>query len=72
MDVPSTAKGVVEKVLVTKGGKVSTGSVVVTVKSEGGAAAAPAAAPAPAKVATPAADAPIAPTAARPRRAAST
>ncbi|HEX6638248.1 MAG TPA: 2-oxo acid dehydrogenase subunit E2, partial [Steroidobacteraceae bacterium] len=32
MDVPSTAKGVVEKVHVAKGGKVSPGAVVVTVK----------------------------------------
>jgi pyruvate dehydrogenase E2 component (dihydrolipoamide acetyltransferase) len=43
MDVPSTVKGVVEKVHVVKGGKVSPGSVVVTVK---GVAAGPAAAPA--------------------------
>ncbi len=42
MDVPSTAKGVVEKVHVVKGGKVSPGSVVVTVR---GVAAGPAAAP---------------------------
>ena len=57
MDVPSTAKGVVEKVHVTKGGSVSTGALIVTVKSEAGAprrrrprkAAAPAAAPAAAK-----------------------
>ncbi|HEU5135438.1 MAG TPA: dihydrolipoyllysine-residue acetyltransferase [Steroidobacteraceae bacterium] len=49
MDVPSTAKGVVEKVHVAKGGKVSPGSVVVTVKGHAAAAApartAPAAAP---------------------------
>ena len=32
MDVPSTAKGVVEKVHVAKGGKVSPGALVVTVK----------------------------------------
>jgi pyruvate dehydrogenase E2 component (dihydrolipoamide acetyltransferase) len=32
MDVPSTAKGVVEKVHVTKGGKVGPGALVVTVK----------------------------------------
>ena len=51
MDVPSTAKGVVEKVHVTKGGSVSPGALVVTVKSEG---VAPAAQPA-AKAATPAA-----------------
>jgi pyruvate dehydrogenase E2 component (dihydrolipoamide acetyltransferase) len=51
MDVPSTAKGVVEKVHVSKGGSVSTGALIVTVKGEGAAAAAPApaaAAPAPA------------------------
>ena len=42
MDVPSTAKGVVEKVHVAKGGKVSPGSVVVTVKGHAAAAAAPA------------------------------
>ncbi len=40
MDVPSTAKGVVEKVHVAKGGKVSPGSVVVTVKGHAAAAAA--------------------------------
>ena len=44
MDVPSTAKGVVEKVHVAKGGTVSPGSVVVTVKGHAAAAAAPAAA----------------------------
>jgi pyruvate dehydrogenase E2 component (dihydrolipoamide acetyltransferase) len=48
MDVPSTAKGVVEKVHVTKGGKLSPGAVVVTVKGFAAAAAAPAAATAPA------------------------
>ncbi len=42
MDVPSTAKGVVEKVHVAKGGTVSTGSVIVTVKTESSSAAAPA------------------------------
>jgi pyruvate dehydrogenase E2 component (dihydrolipoamide acetyltransferase) len=49
MDVPSTAKGVVEKVHVAKGGKLSPGSVVATVKgfaAAAAAAAAPAAAPA--------------------------
>jgi len=45
MDVPSTAKGVVEKVHVTKGGKVGPGALIVTVK---GVAASAAAAPAPA------------------------
>jgi pyruvate dehydrogenase E2 component (dihydrolipoamide acetyltransferase) len=52
MDVPSTAAGVVEKVHVEVGGKVSEGSLVVTLRGEGdgaadaaaGAAAAPAAA----------------------------
>jgi pyruvate dehydrogenase E2 component (dihydrolipoamide acetyltransferase) len=42
MDVPSTAKGIVEKVHVSKGGKVSPGSVVVTVKGHAAVAAAPA------------------------------
>jgi pyruvate dehydrogenase E2 component (dihydrolipoamide acetyltransferase) len=56
MDVPSTAKGVVEKVHVTKGGSVSTGALVVTLKSEGAAAAsAPAAAAAAPKAPAPAA-----------------
>jgi pyruvate dehydrogenase E2 component (dihydrolipoamide acetyltransferase) len=56
MDVPSSAKGVVEKVHVTKGGKVGPGALVVTVKGfaapAAGAAPAPAAAPAPNKPAT--------------------
>jgi pyruvate dehydrogenase E2 component (dihydrolipoamide acetyltransferase) len=39
MDVPSTAKGVVDKVHVTKGGPVSTGALIITVKAEAGAAA---------------------------------
>jgi pyruvate dehydrogenase E2 component (dihydrolipoamide acetyltransferase) len=60
MDVPSTAKGVVEKVHIAKGGKVSPGAVVVTVK--GFAASAPAA-KAPAPAAAP--DKPAAPVAAR-------
>ena len=51
MDVPSTAKGVVEKVHISKGGSVSPGALVVTVMGEAGAAAAPA----PAKPAAPAA-----------------
>src|SRR5690242_20678017 len=58
MDIPSTAKGVVEKVHVTKGGQVAAGALVVTVKSEGAAEpakAAPAAAATPAASATPAA-----------------
>src|SRR5690349_15420998 len=43
MDVPSTAVGVIEKVHVAKGGKVSAGDLVVTVRSES-AATTPAAA----------------------------
>jgi len=39
MDVPSTAAGVVEKVHVDKGGKVSAGSLVVTLRVAGAAAA---------------------------------
>ena len=50
MDVPSTAKGVVEKVHITKGGSVSTGSLIVSVKAAAGSAA-----PAPAKAEAPAA-----------------
>ncbi|HUQ10399.1 MAG TPA: dihydrolipoyllysine-residue acetyltransferase [Steroidobacteraceae bacterium] len=61
MDVPSTVKGVVEKVLVTKGGKLSSGSVVVTVKVEGQAATAAAAAAAAAPTPTAAKAAPAAP-----------
>jgi pyruvate dehydrogenase E2 component (dihydrolipoamide acetyltransferase) len=55
MDVPSTAKGVVEKVHVSKGGTVSTGALVISVKTEAGAALAPAAskAPEPAAAAAP-------------------
>ena len=62
MDVPSTAKGVVEKVHVAKGGKVSTGALIVTVKGEGNAAQAPAA-PAAATAAPPAAAGPAKPSA---------
>jgi pyruvate dehydrogenase E2 component (dihydrolipoamide acetyltransferase) len=62
MDVPSTVKGVVEKVHVAKGGKVSSGSVVVTVKGHAASAAAPAkAAPAAAPDKTTAAPRPAAP-----------
>jgi pyruvate dehydrogenase E2 component (dihydrolipoamide acetyltransferase) len=64
MDVPSTAKGVVEKVHVAKGGKVSPGSVVVTVK--GHAAPAPAAATVQSSAPT---NKPAAPPAARPAAA---
>jgi pyruvate dehydrogenase E2 component (dihydrolipoamide acetyltransferase) len=67
MDVPSTVGGVVERVLVSKGGKVNAGDVVVAVRGEDGgaeaaaaSASAPAAAPAPAPAASasPAASAP--------------
>jgi pyruvate dehydrogenase E2 component (dihydrolipoamide acetyltransferase) len=63
MDVPSTAKGVVEKVHVAKGGTVATGALIVSVKVADSAAAAPAAAPASsaAKSAPPPAAAPAAP-----------
>jgi pyruvate dehydrogenase E2 component (dihydrolipoamide acetyltransferase) len=64
MDVPSTAKGVVEKVHVTKGGTVSTGALVVTVKAEGVAAVAQPPAKSAAPAATPAAPAAAAPAAA--------
>ncbi|HYJ39779.1 MAG TPA: dihydrolipoyllysine-residue acetyltransferase [Steroidobacteraceae bacterium] len=65
MDVPSTAKGVVEKVHVTKGGSVSTGALIVTVKSAAGAAA-----PTPATKAAASAPAPAAAQAAPPAAAA--
>jgi pyruvate dehydrogenase E2 component (dihydrolipoamide acetyltransferase) len=52
MDVPSTAKGVVEKVHVSKGGKLSPGALVVTVKGFAATAAVSA------KPAAPAADKP--------------
>ena len=49
MDVPSTAKGIVEKVHVAKGGNVSPGALVVTLKGDAPAAASkPAVAPVPA------------------------
>src|SRR5688572_15123480 len=67
MDVPSTAKGVVEKVHVSKGGTVSPGALIVTVKS---AASEPAAQPA-AKAAAPAAATAPAPAPAAPPPAAS-
>jgi len=46
MDVPSDVSGVIEKMHVAKGGKVSPGDVVATVRVEGEAAAAGASAPA--------------------------
>ena len=54
MDVPSTAAGIVEKVHVAAGGKISAGGLVITVRSEA------AAAPAAAAQAAPAAPAPAA------------
>jgi pyruvate dehydrogenase E2 component (dihydrolipoamide acetyltransferase) len=60
MDVPSSAAGVVEAVHVEKGGKVSEGSLVVTLRGEAAAAAPAASAPAAAKTAAPPA-APAAP-----------
>ncbi len=72
MDVPSTAKGVVEKVHVTRGGKISAGAVIVTVKGDATAPApaaaraaappavsGPAAAPAPAAAAAPPKEGPV-------------
>ncbi|HEY2035438.1 MAG TPA: 2-oxo acid dehydrogenase subunit E2 [Steroidobacteraceae bacterium] len=72
MDVPSTASGVIEKLHVEKGGKVSAGDLIATVRSAGdgapapakGAEAAPAAQPAAAKAAPAAAAAKPAATAA--------
>jgi len=47
MDVPSTASGVIEKVHVAKGGKVSPGDLIATVRSAGAAAGATASSQAP-------------------------
>ena len=77
MDVPSTVAGVVEKIHIAKGGKVSAGDLVATVKTDGAAAAPqpgrapePTSAPAPAATAPPAqppaAPAPSAPAAPAP------
>src|SRR5262249_49192474 len=44
MDVPSTVGGVVEKIHISKGGTVSTGDLIVTVRSEGASTSAPEAA----------------------------
>src|SRR4026209_1534522 len=46
MDVPSDVSGVIEKLHVTKGGKISPGDVVATVRVEGEGAAAGGSAPA--------------------------
>jgi pyruvate dehydrogenase E2 component (dihydrolipoamide acetyltransferase) len=70
MDVPSTAAGVVETVHVEKGGKISAGGLVVTVRGEGEAAAAQTA-PAPAAAAAEANTPPPAAQAAAPAAAAS-
>jgi pyruvate dehydrogenase E2 component (dihydrolipoamide acetyltransferase) len=81
MDVPSTASGIIEQVHVAKGGKVSAGDLIATVRSEGiaveaaaeqppvlGSAAAPESPPAPAASESPpaAAAAPAAPRASAP------
>ena len=54
MDVPSTVAGIIEKILATKGGTVSPGDVVATVRVEEAAGAAPGAAAPAAPAATPA------------------
>ncbi|HEY1898724.1 MAG TPA: dihydrolipoyllysine-residue acetyltransferase [Steroidobacteraceae bacterium] len=66
MDVPSTVAGIIDKIVASKGGTVSPGDVVATVRVEDAAAAAPAAAPpaASAAAAPKAAAAPAAPPAA--------
>jgi len=71
MDVPSTVAGVIEKLHTQKGGKVSTGDLIATVKSEAAPARAAAtqpttAAPAPAAPAAPAPAPPAVPAAAPP------
>ena len=55
MDVPSTVAGVVEQLHVAKGGKISAGGLVVTIRSTAAAVAVPAAAAAPVAAAAPAA-----------------
>jgi pyruvate dehydrogenase E2 component (dihydrolipoamide acetyltransferase) len=73
MDVPSTVAGIVDKILATKGGTVSPGDVVATVRVAEEAGAAPAAAAAPTPPAAPAAGpaaAPAAAAAAAPKAAA--
>jgi pyruvate dehydrogenase E2 component (dihydrolipoamide acetyltransferase) len=72
MDVPSTGAGIVEQVHVEKGGKVSTGALVVTLRAEGAAtqpatvAPAAAGAPSPAAATATAAAQPAAPPPAAP------
>jgi pyruvate dehydrogenase E2 component (dihydrolipoyllysine-residue acetyltransferase) len=63
MDVPSTASGVIEKVHVAKGGTVSPGDLIVTVRAAAQSPATPPAAPAAAK-APPASPSPVVATAA--------
>src|SRR5215469_14089094 len=48
MDVPSTAAGVIEKIHTSRGGKVNTGDVIVTLRADGAQASAESAKPAPA------------------------
>ena len=75
MDVPSTAGGVIDQVHAAKGGKVNTGDLIVTLRTDGAPGAAPDPEPAqtatapPAPAATPAPP-PAEPVAARPVRAA--
>jgi pyruvate dehydrogenase E2 component (dihydrolipoamide acetyltransferase) len=64
MDVPSTVAGVIEKIHVEKGGKVSAGDLVATVKTEVAAVAAAPASPEPKPAAAPPPAAPAAPAAA--------
>jgi pyruvate dehydrogenase E2 component (dihydrolipoamide acetyltransferase) len=58
MDVPSSVAGIIDKIVATKGGTVSPGDVVATVRVEEGAGAAPAAPAAAAAPSTAAAPAP--------------
>ena len=70
MDVPSTVAGVVEKLHVSKGGTVSAGDLVATVRAQAAPAAAPASEPPPAPTpAPPAPPAPVPAAAAAPERA---
>ena len=74
MDVPSTAGGVIEKIHVAKGGTVSTGDLIATVRAAaepaaGATADSPKAPAAPAPASPPAAPAATKPTAAAPASA---
>jgi len=66
MDVPAPVAGVIEKLLVQKGSRVSAGSPMALIVEEGAAAAAPTVAAASAAVAAPTAAAPVVPAAAAP------